>query len=116
MITAGHCAGECDEPKFVVLNGYDLRKRDQEIAIKVKTIQRHPEFNLGNGLSYDVALVTLSQCIAEGATTLGFMCLPTDPADVIEENDLALIAGWGFVNETTLPRYRLVKSDLTNPT
>ena len=89
----------------MVLNGYDLGKRENEIPLKIRHIQRHPNSaNSESGLSYDVALITLEQCFNQLPSKLGYICLPTESSDSINEQDQALIIGWGFANETTIPR------------
>ena len=105
LISAGHCVRKCEEPSYVVLNGYDLKRRENEIPLKIRHIQRHPNSaNSESGLSYDVALITLEQCFDQFPSKLGYICLPTESSDSINEQDQALIIGWGFANETTIPR------------
>ena len=78
-------------------------------VIKIKNNIKHPDFRSTSKYD-DIALIELEQ---EVDVTDGFarpMCLPTSKSK--SATDKYSIAGWGFLNRTTVRRYNILKFNL----
>ncbi|XP_028586604.2 ovochymase-2 [Podarcis muralis] len=100
IITAAHCVVSryLLGSLTVTAGEHDLRhKEEEEQTLHVKSITRHPKFNVKKPMDYDIALLRMNGHFKYGST-VGPVCLP-EPNETFDPGYICVTSGWGRLRE-----------------
>ena len=100
VLTASHCIKQ--GIKKVRLGAISLSRTtgsEKPQEINIKNITKHPKYEALNKY-YDIALIELEKNVDISTGFVRPLCLPTIKA--VSSDNKYLVAGWGFVNKSTV--------------
>ncbi|XP_017862340.1 PREDICTED: trypsin-4 [Drosophila arizonae] len=98
-ITAAHCVdGHEKQPQEFTLRLGSVKRSSGGSVMSVRTIYKHPSYD-AKDMNFDVALLRTQPGALTQNPNVSPIALPEAGA-VIEENQLAVVSGWGYMSST----------------
>ncbi|XP_053318135.1 ovochymase-1 [Spea bombifrons] len=102
VVTAAHCVYPADKARLnrmtVVVGDYNQEVIDpEEQSVSVSEVVMHPKYKHDESMSYDIALLYLSEKINYGSQVQP-VCLPQE-GEQVEPGTLCISSGWGRLIE-----------------